>query len=103
MAARPRSLWARSSSPLPLPRDARLAEAIRALEEAATARAPFSLSLHGVGAFPGIERPRILWVGAAEGALDARALQAGVEAMLEGRAFSREDRPWHPHLTIGRV
>jgi len=83
--------------------DARLAEAVRALEEAATLRAPFALGLHGLGAFPGMECPRILWVGVAEGALDARALQSAVEGMFESRGFSRESRPWHSHLTIGRV
>jgi RNA 2',3'-cyclic 3'-phosphodiesterase len=83
--------------------DGRLAEAVLALEEAAAERAPFTLTLHGLGAFPGMERPRILWVGVAEGALDARALQSKVETALERRGFTRESRRWHPHLTIGRV
>ncbi len=83
--------------------DGRLADAIIALEEAAAGRGPFSLTLHGLGAFPGLERPRILWVGVAEGALDVRALQSEVEGALDRRGFSRESRPWHPHLTIGRV
>jgi 2'-5' RNA ligase len=83
--------------------DGRLAEAVLALEEAAAGRAPFSLTLHGVGAFPGMERPRILWVSVAEGALEARALQSDVEAALERRGFARDSRPWHAHLTIGRV
>ena len=83
--------------------DARLAEAILGLEEAGAGHAPFALTLHGLGAFPGIEHPRILWVGVAEGALEVRALQAELETALERRGFARESRPWHPHLTIGRV
>jgi 2'-5' RNA ligase len=83
--------------------DARLADATDALVEAASGVAPFALALHGLGAFPGMERPRILWVGAAEGALAARDLQARVETALERRGFARDGRPWHPHLTIGRV
>ena len=83
--------------------DARLAEAALALDEAAATVEPFSLALHGVGGFPGMERPRILWVGVAEGARPLRALQARVEATLGERAFSPDARPWHPHLTIGRV
>ncbi len=83
--------------------DERLAEAVCALEEAAAGRAPFALTLYGLGAFPGMEQPRILWVGVAEGALHVRALQAEVEAALERRQFTPESRPWHPHLTIGRV
>jgi 2'-5' RNA ligase len=74
-----------------------------ALVEAAAVTAPFALTLHGLGAFPGLERPRILWVGIAEGALPAREVQARVEAALERRGIPRERQAWHPHLTIGRV
>jgi 2'-5' RNA ligase len=83
--------------------DGRLAEALHGIEEVAAGRAPFSLTLHGVGAFPGMERPRILWVGVAEGALEVRALQAEVEAAFARRMFAPESHAWHPHLTIGRV
>lgn len=76
---------------------------VEALEEAGRAAAPFTLVLHGLGAFPGLEHPRILWVGVAEGALEVRRLQAGVEAALDARGFGREARPWHAHLTVGRV
>jgi 2'-5' RNA ligase len=84
-------------------REERLAEVVLAIEEIAAARAPFAVTLHGLGAFPGMEHPRILWVGIADGALAIRALQSEVETALERRQFARENRPWHPHLTIGRV
>jgi 2'-5' RNA ligase len=74
-----------------------------ALAEAASAAAPFPLAFRGVGGFPGLERPRILWAGVHEGAREARAIQARLEAALEARGFGREARPWHPHLTLGRV
>jgi len=74
-----------------------------ALVEAAAVTAPFSVSLHGLGAFPGLERPRILWIGIADGALPMRQAQARVEAALEQRGIPREPKAWHPHLTIGRV
>jgi 2'-5' RNA ligase len=81
----------------------RLADALAAVETTAAAGEPFTLGLHGLGAFPGLERPRILWVGVAEGALAARGLQARLEAGLAERGFPPEARPWHPHLTVGRV
>lgn len=80
-----------------------LEQARGALQEAAAATTPFTLGLHGLGAFPGFERPRILWAGVAQGALEVRELQARVERTLEERGIAREPRPWHPHLTIGRV
>lgn len=83
--------------------EARLEDALGAVEEVAAASTPFEVGLHGLGAFPGLERPRIFWVGVAEGALAARALQARLVAGLVARGFAPESRPWHPHLTIGRV
>ncbi len=81
----------------------RLSEARAALEEATAGAAPFQIALHGLGAFPGLERPRILWVGMAEGAMEARGLQSRVAAALAAHGFPPESRPWHPHVTIGRV
>ena len=83
--------------------DAGLARAAEALGVTGAATAPFTSTLFGIGAFPGMERPRILWVGVAGGALEIRALQSRLGGALESRGFARESRPWHPHLTIGRV
>jgi 2'-5' RNA ligase len=73
------------------------------LTEAVTGAILFSLRFQGLGAFPGMARPRVLWVGVAEGGQAAQALQARVEAALGRRGFPREDRPFSPHLTVGRV
>ncbi|MEK7364476.1 MAG: RNA 2',3'-cyclic phosphodiesterase [candidate division NC10 bacterium] len=85
-----------------LPPDA-LEQVKDGLTEAVTGAIPFSLRFQGLGAFPGMVRPRVLWVGVAEGAQVAQALQARVEAALGRRGFPREDRPFSAHLTIGRV
>ena len=39
----------------------------------------------------------------AQGALEVRRLQARVADALAREGFPREERAWHPHLTIGRV
>jgi len=83
--------------------DERLAEVVQALEQAGSGQAPFAIRLHGLGAFPGMEHPRILWIGVAEGVPAMRALQSAVESELGRRGFAPEDRAWHAHLTIGRV
>lgn len=67
------------------------------------ARAPFHMHLRGVGAFPPRGKPRVIWVGLQQGADDLRALAQDVEGALENIGFSREVRPFHPHLTLGRV
>lgn len=83
--------------------EARLAEVEAAIAAAARVCRPFAIALKGVGAFPTLDRPRILWVGLTEGGAEARALQERVEAALAPHGFPRDERPWHPHLTIGRV
>ncbi|HEY8497619.1 MAG TPA: RNA 2',3'-cyclic phosphodiesterase [Limnochordales bacterium] len=75
-----------------------------AVSEVCRATAGFSLRLGGLGAFPGPERPRVLWVGVlppADGLLEALAER--VERALEARGFGPADRPFTAHLTIGRV
>jgi RNA 2',3'-cyclic 3'-phosphodiesterase len=74
-----------------------------ALRPVAAARAPFDLRLQGLGAFPPRGKPRVLWVGAHGGAGDLVELAQDVESALETIGFSREERPYHPHLTLGRV
>src|SRR3972149_1547418 len=72
------------------------------LTEAVTGATPFSLRFQGLGAFPGMARPRVLWVGVAEGGQAAQALQARVEAAVGRRGVPRGERPFSPPLTVGR-
>jgi len=65
--------------------------------------APFSLTLKGVGAFPGLKRPRVLWVGLGGDLNRLASLQQELETALEGTGFPRENRPFSPHLTVGRI
>ncbi|MEN8182611.1 MAG: RNA 2',3'-cyclic phosphodiesterase [Myxococcota bacterium] len=63
--------------------------------------APFSLRLGGVRLFPGPRRPRALVLDLAPEAplLDLAEL---VEAAVVQAGFPPEDRPFRPHLTLGR-
>ena len=60
----------------------------------------FTVSCRGLGVFPAIRRPRVLWAGLEGGALPA--LAAAAEAALAPLGFPREAREFKPHLTIGR-
>lgn len=59
-----------------------------------------SINAKGLGVFPNLRRPRILWVGLAGNALTT--LAARVESALEPLGFAAGQRPFTPHLTIGR-
>ena len=84
--------------------DTAVAQVKGVLERVSSGRSPFILRLRGTGTFPpgGRRNARVLWVGSADEPqlLD---LQADLESGLEEQGFPREDRPFHPHLTLGRV
>jgi 2'-5' RNA ligase len=78
-------------------------EAIRdRLARDLAARPPFELEARGLGAFPSPARARILWAGLAPSP-GLAALADAVEGGMEALGFAREERAFHPHLTIARV
>ncbi len=78
----------------------RLAES---LESAARKQRAFSLRLHGIGCFPNLENPRVIWCGI-EGETKALAeLQGSTESACAMLGFEPEGRKFQPHLTLGRV
>jgi 2'-5' RNA ligase len=64
---------------------------------------PFELRLSGFGAFPSIRNPRIVWCGIKGDEARLESLQNGVESVCSRLYFPREERPFHPHLTLGRI
>jgi RNA 2',3'-cyclic 3'-phosphodiesterase len=74
-----------------------------AVNEAAREVEAFEMEVRGTGAFPAIDRPRTLWLGAAEGAESMVALQTAIQDRLHHLGFRGESRRYIPHLTLGRV
>jgi 2'-5' RNA ligase len=82
--------------------DDRVAEIASALAEATTQHRSFDASFDRLGGFPNDRRPRVLWVGIGNGADALVALQSDVADALVPLGFAREERPFHPHLTLAR-
>ena len=62
----------------------------------------FSFQLAGLGCFPNLRRPRIIYIGIqAPAALEA--LQRGIESAAHRLGYESEERPFSAHLTLGRV
>lgn len=80
-----------------------LIDICRALADAAARTPPFTMTVHGAGAFPAIDRPRTIWLGAGEGASGIIHLANAVEEEMTAIGFRREGRRYEPHLTVGRV
>lgn len=79
-----------------------IAAVTEGMEQAARGSHPLTLHTAAPGGFPRPERPRVLWLGVA-GDLDAlRLLHAAVEREIAPLGFPTEQRPFAPHLTLGR-
>lgn len=71
--------------------------------QAATARhAPFAIKIAGLGAFPNVRRPRVIWVGS-EAPPNLASLQRAIEAETLSLGYPVEERPFSAHLTLGRI
>jgi 2'-5' RNA ligase len=62
----------------------------------------FETDISGLGAFPSLSRPRVIWLGVKnQGAF--KRLHAALEEDLSQVGFERDERPFSPHLTLGRA
>jgi 2'-5' RNA ligase len=73
------------------------------MEEVAGRERPFTLSVREVGAFPSIRNPRVIWLGLHGWEERLGPIQRELTTRLEAIGFPPEERPYRPHLTLGRV
>jgi RNA 2',3'-cyclic 3'-phosphodiesterase len=64
--------------------------------------APFDVTFGGVGVFPPRGAPRVLWIGITDGAARLEQLQREIAQRVRTVDIAFDDRPFHPHLTLGR-
>ena len=81
----------------------RVSEIVAALQRACGPIALLSFSIAGAGCFPNLRRPNVVWVGVEDPSGALRALQAAMEKALNPLGFPPENRPFKPHLTLGRT
>lgn len=72
------------------------------LTQSVNSQRQFDLQVGGIGSFPNLKRPRVLWVGIHAPA-DLTSLQKNVEAGAVRLGYEKEERAFSPHLTLGRV
>jgi len=80
-----------------------VAEVTKAMEEAAQGIPPFHLEISGLGAFPNLKQPRVLWVGIGGEVDTLLRLQQNIDSALASLGFAKEERPFMPHLTLARI
>ncbi len=63
---------------------------------------PFNLQVGGLGCFPNARRPKVIWVGI-KAPQELTSLFLSIEAGTQKIGYATEEKPFSPHLTIGRV
>jgi 2'-5' RNA ligase len=64
---------------------------------------PFNIQLTGLGVFPTINYPRVVWAGITDGADQLKRIWEQLEPQLHDLGFAPEPEGFTPHLTIARV
>ena len=62
----------------------------------------FDLRLSGLGSFPNLKRPRVIYIGI-QAPASLETLQRGIESASRRLGYESEERGFSPHLTIGRI
>lgn len=83
--------------------EARVEEIRAALVPAVKTQSRFAVDVGGLGVFPDLRAPRVIWIGLSSQVDALMRLAAEVEAALNGVGFPPESRPLSPHLTLGRI
>jgi 2'-5' RNA ligase len=75
----------------------------KAVSESVTGYPPISLAVKGIGVFPGIKSPRVVWLGVSNQLDVLTTFQKTLDEKLEAIGFPKEKRPFRGHLTLGRI
>ena len=74
-----------------------------AISRAVAGLEPFSVLLEGKGVFPRRRDPRVLWIGITDPEGKLEDLHSRVEAESFASGFAKEEKRFHPHLTLARL
>jgi 2'-5' RNA ligase len=83
--------------------ESKIDSVVKSVEGPIRTISPFSLKVRGMGAFPHFKNPRVIWMGLVDGKEVLISFQKKLETEFEKIGFESEERPFHPHLTLGRV
>jgi RNA 2',3'-cyclic 3'-phosphodiesterase len=74
-----------------------------ALRRVGSSTQPFNVRYSGTGCFPSLRDPSIIWAGIENPDGRLTMLFESIEDAVSQFGFRRERRPFHPHVTLGRV
>lgn len=74
-----------------------------ALETIGRETTSFQITLSKIGTFGKTDHPRVIWVGVKKGEKEILEIKRKLEERLEKIGIPLERRPYHVHLTLGRM
>jgi 2'-5' RNA ligase len=63
----------------------------------------FNCQIHGVGVFPHLGHPRVVWAGISKGSDELKSIADQLENGLRQLGFRPDPKGFSPHLTLARV
>ena len=73
------------------------------LKEVGPQRSVFMLAIQGLGVFPDLRSPKVLWAGLAGSVERLIELHDQLHLLIEPLGFPLEDKAFHPHVTLARI
>ena len=64
---------------------------------------PFTIQIRGLGVFPSLNYPRVVWAGMTDGVEQLRSIFNQLEPQIRQLGFQADAYGFSPHLTIARV
>ena len=64
---------------------------------------PFTVQIRGMGVFPSLNFPRVVWAGMTNGVEQLRSIFTQLEPQIRTLGFQADAYGFSPHLTIARV
>lgn len=64
---------------------------------------PFTIQIRGLGVFPSLNFPRVVWAGMTDGVEQLRNIFTQLEPQIRALDFQADAYGFSPHLTIARV
>ncbi len=84
-------------------REEEVEDIYREMRRVSSAIKPIMAQVEGLGAFPSLNNPKVIWVGISDADGKLADLQVAVVSELARMGYKIDTRPFHPHLTLGRL
>lgn len=76
---------------------------VKSVEKIIGSYSSFYIRLKGVGSFPNLKTPKVIWIGVLDEKGILSQFQDQLEKAFKTLGFEAERRSFHPHLTLGRM